>query len=174
MSLPKTLWVPYTTRHPIPLLDHGALANVEEVIIHINDGTTPGTLEWWARRGHEADGAHLQVSKSGHRYQTLTLDRVAWHCPPVNSCSVGVEHEGFSRAEPEHVHDTRPHVQLHASANAVAWVLHECKLGRPRHGGNVKPHAFYPQGGHPDCPGPWDWDLYMDLCMKGYMSHWGR
>lgn len=174
MSLPHTLVLPNTKQHHIALLDHGPLVNVEQCIIHINDGTTAGTLSWWAQKGHEADGAHVQVSKDATCYQTLPLNRMAWHCPPVNPTSIGFEHEGYSRAEPKHRDDSRPHAQMHASANRVAWVHHECKLGRPRYEHHVFPHAYYPAGGHPLCPGPWDWDLYMDLCMKAYMDHWGR
>lgn len=174
MSLPEKLWIPNTHYHPIGLLDHGALEDVTEIIVHINDGTTNGTLAWWARAGHEADGAHLQISKNGQAYQTLALNREAWHCPPVNRTSVGIEHEGYSKAEPKHVHDSRPHVQLHASANRAAWICHECKLGRPKLRGNIFPHGFYPEGGHSNCPGPWDWEMYMEMCMAAYMSHWGR
>lgn len=174
MSLPKKVWLPNTIHHPIARLDHGALTDVEEVIIHINDGTTDGTLTWWAKPGHEADGAHLQISKSGKSFQTGGIDRVMWHCPPQNHVSVGIEHEGWSRAEAAHVHDSRPHVQMHASANRCAWILHECKLGRPKIHHNIKPHSDYPQGGHPNCPGPWDWDLYLELTMHAYMTHWGR
>lgn len=174
MSLPKTLWIPNTNHHPLRLLDHGPLIDVQRVIIHINDGTTNGTLDWWATRGHEADGAHLQVSKNGQVFQTGGLDREMWHCPPVNSTSVGIEHEGYSRAEPKHLHDARPHVQLHASANRAAWILHECNLGRPKLLHNIFPHSHFPEGGHPNCPGPWAWEMYMELCMDAYLSHWGR
>lgn len=172
--LPDKVWIPNTNHHPIHRIDHGALVNVEAVIIHINDGATAGTLSWWADPSHEADGAHLQISKNGQSFQTAALDRECWHCPPVNPTTVGIEHEGFSRAEPQHVHDSRPHVQLHASANRAAWILHECRLGRPKVGHNILPHSHYPAGGHPNCPGPWPWAEYEELVLTAYMSHWGR
>lgn len=174
MSLPNKVWIPNTNHHPIRRLDHGPLRTVELIIIHINDGSTAGTLNWWTQTGHEADGAHLQISKNGQAFQTMALDRETWHCPPVNERSVGIEHEGFSRAEPAHAHDSRPHVQLHASANRAAWILHECNLGRPSEGHNILPHSHYQAGGHPNCPGPWPWDTYMELCMEAYLTHWGR
>lgn len=175
MTLPSSkLWLPNTTRHVIPAIDHGRLRDVERCIVHINDGSTVGTLSWWVQAGHEADGAQVQVSKNGQCYQMMALDREAWHCPPVNPTSIGIEHEGFSRAELDHKLDSRPHVQLHASANRVAWIHHECDLGRPHYLKTVFPHSHYPEGGHPNCPGPWPWDEYMSLCMDAYMSHWGR
>lgn len=174
MSLPDTLWLPNTTRHPIPRLDHGPLATVRYVVIHINEGTTAGTLSWWAQPGHEADGAHLQISKDGRAYQTAALNRKLWHAGAANGESVGFEHEGFSHAT--HPKDTRPHVQLHASANRLAWVLHECQLGRPKHGKNYFGHGEggAAWGGHPDCPGSWPWAEYQAMAMTAYMEHWGR
>lgn len=174
MALPNRLWLPNTNHHPITNGQHGLLEDVKEVIIHINDGTTAGTLAWWAKPGHEPDMAHVQISKNGQSFQVAPLNVECWHCPPVNLTSVGFEHEGYSRAELAHHTDSRPHVQLHASANRVAFTLHECKLGRPEVGHNIKPHADYPEGGHPNCPGPWPWEEYEELCHNAYMSHWGR
>lgn len=174
MALPTKAWVPNTHHHPISLINHGPLTDVKEVIIHVNDGTTNGTLEWWNTPGHEADGAHLQISKNGQSFQTAPLNAECWHCPPMNHLTVGVEHEGWSRAEIAHRNDSRPHVQLHASANRVAWILHECKLGRPDIDHNIKSHSAYPEGGHPNCPGPWPWEEYEELCHTAYMNHWGR
>lgn len=174
MSLPETAWVPNTRRHIIARLDHGALSTVKFVVIHINEGTTAGTLSWWAEPGHEADGAHVQVSKDGTAYQVASLRRKLWHAGDANDESVGIEHEGFSHST--HPHDSRPHVQLHASANRAAWILHECGLGRPKHGKNLFGHGEggAAWGGHPLCPGPWPWDEYVDLCLDAYVSHWGR
>lgn len=172
--LPNTMFMPNTEKHLIKRIDHGPIRTVEFVVIHINEGTTPGTFGWWAQAGHEADGAQVQISKSGKAYQTMGLNRKAWHAGDANDRAIGIEHEGFSRDT--HPKDTRPRVQLHASANRVAWILHECKLGRPRHGTNVFGHGDggAAWGGHPLCPGPWPWAEYMELCMTAYMEHWGR
>lgn len=171
MSVPKTLFMPNTRKHIIPGIDHGRLSAVEFVVIHINVGTTQGTFDWWAKGGrgdHEADGAQVQVSKDGTCYQTMALNLKAWHAGDANGESIGVEHEGRPG-------DHFPHVQLHASANRVAWIHHECKLGRPHLNKTVFAHAHggAAWGGH-DCPGPWPWTEYMKLCMAAYMDHWGR
>jgi N-acetyl-anhydromuramyl-L-alanine amidase AmpD len=169
--LPQKLYMPNTRRHTIQGIQHGTLSRVEFVVVHINQGTTAGTFDWWAKGGagdHEADGAQVQVSKDGAVYQTMPLNGKAWHAGDANDRSIGIEHEGMSGA-------AHPHVQLHASANRVAWIHHECGLGRPRLNKTVFPHSHggAAWGGH-ECPGPWPWDLYVDLCMGGYMDHWGR
>lgn len=174
MSLPQTVWLPNTRRHPIARIDHGPIRTIEFIVIHINEGTTAGTFDWWAKPGHEADGAQVQISKDGTAYQTMRLDHKAWQAGDANNRSTGIEHEGFSHST--HPNDSRPHVQLHASANRAAWILHECNLGRPKHGKNLFGHSEggAAWGGHPLCPGAWPWDEYVSLCMEAYMGHWGR
>lgn len=168
------VWLPNTIKHPIPHIDHGVMSSVEGVVIHINDGSLAGTLAWWANAdgdSHEADGAQLEVAKSARVYQTMPINHVAWHAPPENHRLVGIEHEGWSLAE--HPQDHRTLAQLHASANRVAWIHHEFHLGHPVHGFTVFAHSDFPQGHHA-CPGPWDWNLYMNLCTAAYYDHWGR
>lgn len=175
MSLPHELWMPNTRRHLLPMIDHGPLDTVEFLVVHINEGSTGGTFSWWATPvGHngkqEMDGAQIQVSQDGTVFQTVALNRKCWHAGDANGRSLGLEHEGMHLGR-------HPEVQLHASANRVGWLCHECHLGRPKLGHNVFPHAHggAAWGGHPLCPGAsWPWDHYMRLCMTAYMEHWGR
>lgn len=170
-----TTWLPHTTRHEIKRIEHGPLplAAIRFVTIHINDGTTAGTLDWWAQDGHEADGAHLQISDNGHAFQCAPLNVKCWHDGNYNDVSWGLEHEGIA---PRRASDW-PHVQLHASANRCAWLLHEANLGRPQHGVNIKGHGELgvQGGGHPLCPGvAFPWSTYLSLVHIAYMEHWGR
>lgn len=179
MTLPHTLWLPNTRKHLIPRIDHGALETVKFLVIHINQGTTEGTFSWWAKPGHEADGAQVQVSQDGTVYQTVALNRKTWHAGSANPVSIGIEHEGFlpgTKDVPERL-THRPQVQLHASANRVGWLCHECDLGRPVLNKNVFGHGHggAAWGNHPSCPGStWPWVQYMRLCLAAYMEHWGR
>lgn len=172
MSLPTKLYMPNTRKHIIRGIDHGKLTDVQFIVIHINQGTTEGTFSWWQKGAdgdHEADGAQVQVSKDGTVYQTMALDRMAWHAGRANDIAPGIEHEGSKG-------DHHPYVQLHASANRVAWLHHECNLGRPVYGRTVFPHSHggAAWGGH-DCPGSqWPWTQYMKMCTAAYMDHWGR
>lgn len=168
------IWLPHTEEFPIPNIEHGHRDATKFVVIHVNDGSTRGTFEWWSEKGHEADGAQLQISRNGRSYQTCPLDTLCWHAGEANGVSVGIEHEGWHTMSREQWL-TGP--QLHVSADRCAWILHQYGLGAPKLHKNIFPHGFGGNawGGHPDCPGTYfPWDHYLHLVDYAYYTHWGR
>ena len=143
-------------------------------MVHVNDGSTPGTFTWWSEAGHEADGAQVQISRNGDAFQCTPLETLCWHAGAANEWAVGIEHEGFGNQSESAWLDTP---QLHVSANRAAWILHEYTLGPPRLRRNIFGHGMGGNawGGHPDCPGAnFPWRHYMHLVSDAYYGHWGR
>jgi N-acetyl-anhydromuramyl-L-alanine amidase AmpD len=166
------LWLPHTERHPINQLDVGPRGETRGVVLHINEGTFEGTLSWWSRPGNNV-GAHIEVG-DGRVAQCVALEREAFHAAGANSFTIGIEHAGMhlrSRDQWLNGH----HTELALSANRGAWILHEWDLGHPVYGHNVWRHRDFPEGGHPDCPGPhFPLDVWLRLCHDAYYGHWGR
>lgn len=152
--------LPSTGQHRIPRIDHGPRGGVTKgVVIHVMEGTLEGTLSWWAKDGHEADGAHLCVGLRSV-VQTADLDTLCWHAPgndvarkgidSGNHEFVGFEHEGM--ADQSTLKWLSHLTQLRLSANRCAWVLYHYGCGAPQWGFNVVPHYDFPAGRH-NCPG---------------------
>lgn len=166
------VWLPNTTRRPMPILEHGPRAVTRGVVIHVNAGTLEGTLSWFAG-GSQGIGAHIEVG-SDRVYQLADLDQVCWHAVDANAFAIGIEHAGFGRTRSEWIDAGH---ELAYSANRAAWILHEYGLGRPHYGHNVWPHSWggVAWGNHPDCPGgEFPWEVWMRLCNDAYYGHWGR
>src|SRR5215217_8232179 len=69
-------WLPHTTRHLMPILDHGPRPQTRGLVIHVNDGYFDGTISWFSG-GSRGVGAHLEIG--GDRvWQLLSLERKAW------------------------------------------------------------------------------------------------
>jgi hypothetical protein len=174
------VWLPHTTRHPIPALDHGARPRTTGIVIHINVGTFDGTIAWFEKpsdekpEGTRGVGAHLEVG-DGRVWQLAGLDRKCWHAGAANDHTIGFEHAGV----PAWTRDDwlrHHHTELALSANRGAWVLHEFGLGRPRRHVNIFRHSDggAAWGGH-DCPGAhFPLDVWEELCLDAYLAHWGR
>lgn len=165
------IWLPNTTRHHLPILEHGHRPETRGVVIHVNDGTFEGTISWFSG-GSRGVGAHLEIG-SDRVWQLASLDQKCWHAVEANAFSIGFEHAGFGRNRGEWLNAGH---ELAYSANRAAWVLHEYQLGRPRYEHNIFPHSYggVAWGNH-DCPGPnFPWDVWLRLCNDAYYGHWGR
>lgn len=168
---------PATEKHLIQRINHGTRDRTEGVVVHVMAGTLAGTLSWWERADHEADGAHLCFGLS-RAVQTAPMMAVCWHAPGDdaqipgsqngNYGWVGFEHEGGGT-------DSRlkwilRRKQRIMSANRCAWVCFKGGLGKPEYGKNVAKHSDFPQGGHP-CPGPgFPMDLYIRAAQRAYAN----
>lgn len=167
------IWLPHTERRIYSELDHGPRASTRGVVIHVNDGTMPGTLAWWHDRRDGGVGAHVEIGPD-RVVQVVPLNHKCWHAVNANANTIGIEHAGMGRQS----RDAWLHAgqELAFSANRVAWILHEFELGRPRRGVNIFAHSDggAAWGGHA-CPGPnFPWDVYLNMVLHAYMDHWGR
>lgn len=165
------VWLPNTTRHRMPNIEHGRRPETRGVVIHVNDGTFDGTIAWFGG-GAGGVGAHIEVGED-RVWQLADLNAKCWHAVAANHFAIGIEHAGFGRSADEWLDNP---IELHYSANRCAWILHEYKLGRPAYGHNIWPHSWggIDWGNH-DCPGPhFPWRQYMELVNDAYYGHWGR
>lgn len=61
-----------------PSIEHGTIGAVASIVLHRTDSTTAdGTLRAYA--GGKKSGAHFLIDKSGHVYQTASLNKACWH-----------------------------------------------------------------------------------------------
>ena len=79
----------------------------EAVVIHIMDGTLPGTDAWFTNPSSQVS-AHYGIGKNGEVHQYVSEDDTAWHAGRVdapvwilikpninpNLYTIGIEHEG--------------------------------------------------------------------------------
>ena len=177
----NSLWVPHTRHDYYRILDHGIRPRTRGVVIHVNDGTFPGTLDWF-KGGSGGVGTHFEIgsTKEG-AVQLLPLNRKCWGAVEANADTVQFEHAGFGRSRDEWLKQRAGEIEL--SAHRVAWVLHRFNLGAPHVSlhdtgrGNIWPHAAGGSawGGHTDCPGShFPWDVWERICKRAYADHWGR
>lgn len=143
--MPGATWRPVDNRTV-----NGQLA-VYGVLLHIMEGTLPGTDSWFHNSDSEAS-AHFGIGRDGTIYQWVDTKDRAWHAAGANSSWLGIEHEGKSG---EKLTDK----QLAASARVIAWMhqTHGVKLqavdsptGRGIGWHGMGGSAW---GGHPNCPG---------------------
>lgn len=164
--------VPHTEQRHIARIDHGPRLSTKFIVAHGMEGTLEGSLGWWAKSGHEPDGAQLGFDDH-HAVQTMDLDHKAWHAGAANGESIGFEHAGF--AAWTHDHWLEHENMLEMSANRAGWVHHHYGLGEPHFMKTVFPHYYggAAWGGHP-CPGK-NFPLvhYVKLAQKAYHSGWG-
>lgn len=76
---------PGITRTPVAKIEHGAMPQVNGIVLHRTDSSTAaGTLNTWRTRA-DATGAHFLIDTDGTIHQTVSVDRQAWHVGPVRS-----------------------------------------------------------------------------------------
>lgn len=76
---------PGITRTPVAKIEHGAMPQVNGIVLHRTDSSTAaGTLSTWRTRA-DATGAHFLIDVDGTINQTVSVDRQAWHVGPVRS-----------------------------------------------------------------------------------------
>ncbi len=76
-------------------IDHGPLGTIHAIVVHqTNSSNAKGTLATYASDSREA-GAHFLIDKDGTIYQTVPVNRKAWHvgklrskCVAVHNCDV--------------------------------------------------------------------------------------
>jgi N-acetyl-anhydromuramyl-L-alanine amidase AmpD len=165
------VWLPYTTHHRMPILEHGRRPETRGVVVHVNDGTFDGTISWFSG-GSEGVGAHIEVGE-GRVWQLADLNAKCWHAVDANEFAIGIEHAGFGRSRDEWLDSLQ---ELLYSANRTAWILHQYNLGKPHYGHNIWPHSWGGVNwGNHDCPGPnFPWDTWMEAVNDAYYGHWGR
>jgi hypothetical protein len=170
--------LPATHQQHIDAIAHGRRTTTLGVTIHVMAGTLAGTLSWWPQPAAKGYGAHLCVGLE-ESVQTADLDAVCYHAPGDNVLHpgrqdgnhqfVGIEHEG--RGDDSKLTWARRRKQRKMSANRAAWILHHYGCGAPVWGVNVVPHAGFPLGGHPGCPGPnFPRTLYMLAVRRAYRN----
>lgn len=116
---------------------------VEQVVMHITDGTTAnGALAHFARPQSQVS-AHFVIDRDGTVFQCVPLEFVAWHAgKPVNARSIGIEHVG-NKANP-----VTP-ATYQSSARLVSWLLRRYKLDETAVVGH---YDVAPESGHRGCP----------------------
>ena len=76
---------PDITRTPVAKIEHGAMPQVNGIVLHRTDSNTAAsTLNTWRTRA-DATGAHFLIDTDGTIHQTVSVDRQAWHVGPVRS-----------------------------------------------------------------------------------------
>jgi hypothetical protein len=72
-------------RTAIPRIEHGAMAQVNGIVLHRTESSTAaGTLSTWRDRD-AGTGAHFLIDTDGTIHQTVSVDRQAWHVGAVRS-----------------------------------------------------------------------------------------
>lgn len=166
------IWLPNTERDYYPEQDHGPLPHPPPgVVIHVNDGTFAGTMDWFHHDG--GIGAHVEVGYD-RVAQLVSLDHKCYHAVNANNM-IGVEHVGYGYDSADKWLRHKGH-ELAFSANRVAWMHHQFGWGFPRRRRTVWAHSDggAAWGGH-SCPGPsFPWAIYMGMVVHAYNNHWGR
>jgi hypothetical protein len=76
---------PGITRTPVPRLEHGAMAQVDGIVLHRTESATAAsTLSTWRTRAAET-GAHFLIDTDGTIHQTASVNQQAWHVGPIRS-----------------------------------------------------------------------------------------
>jgi len=155
---------------------------VDQIIIHIMQGSFEGSISWFKNSSSEVS-AHYLVSRDGEIIQMVKNTNRAWHAGNHNSRSIGIEHAGYDGAD-YHSDEYATEDEYQASAMLVRWLTERYNIPRIHRdayhdeNGNFVPwHLQRPELadlpgilGHHDCngkelcPGPhWDWSYYMQL-----------
>jgi N-acetyl-anhydromuramyl-L-alanine amidase AmpD len=142
----------------------------DTIVIHTMEGSLAGTRSWF--KNCDAQGSsHYGVGTDGTVVQFVSEAQTAWHASCFNSCSIGIEHEGYA-AESSH-----PVALYNASAALCANIC--ARRGIPK----VRFHPATTCGGsgfcghvdvtdcccgtHRDPGAGWDWNYFMQ--MVGYV-----
>jgi hypothetical protein len=141
---------------------------VEEIVLHVAQGSYPGTVSWFQDPAANAS-AHYVVSPKGRVAQCVRDEDIAWHAGwwPTNRRSIGIEHAGYI-GNPRWFTDA----MYHSSARLAASLAR--RLGIPVDREHIIGHNRVPgcpgTGGGVRChtdPGRyWDWDRYLRLIRR--------
>lgn len=161
--------LPNTPLDRIRRIEHGKRRRTRGVVIHVIDGTA-SSARWWFKdpRNNDRVGAHLIIGLKS-AIQVADLDAVCFHARGANSDWIGFEHEGLGGQSAARWSARR--TQRKVSANRAAWVCYHYGLGTPTWGKNIRPHASFPAGGHPGCPGKhFPKRLYIMAARRAYKN----
>jgi N-acetylmuramoyl-L-alanine amidase len=76
---------PGIVRTAVPRIEHGAMPQVNGIVLHRTESSTAaGTLSTWRTR-EAGTGAHFLIDTDGTIHQTVSVDRQAWHVGAVRS-----------------------------------------------------------------------------------------
>ena len=76
---------PGITRTPVAGVEHGAMPQVNGIVLHRTESSTASsTLNSWRSRT-DGVGAHFLIDRDGTIHQVASVDRQAWHVGPVRS-----------------------------------------------------------------------------------------
>ena len=147
--------------------------DIEGIIIHTTEGWSGGGRTFM--KGSRRASAHYGIERDGTITQSVLDKDRAWHAPGVNSWSIGIEHAGFAKDNPNSPdHLGFPLVQIKASAKLVAklcrkynipinrkYIFGHREIGREGDRATAGNPGADGSGNHSD-PGPyWKWDSYI-------------
>lgn len=76
---------PGITRTAVARIEHGAMPQVNAIVLHRTaSSTAAGTLDTWRTRA-AGTGAHFLIDTDGTIHQTVSVDRQAWHVGAIRS-----------------------------------------------------------------------------------------
>lgn len=76
---------PEITRTAVARIEHGAMPQVNAIVLHRTaSSTAAGTLDTWRTR-EAGTGAHFLIDTDGTIHQTVSVDRQAWHVGAIRS-----------------------------------------------------------------------------------------
>jgi len=131
---------------------------IDRIIIHITQGSMQSAVSWFKMTRSKVS-AHFLVSRAGEVVQMVKLQDVAWHAAPLNTRSIGVEHEGYYDYKGKTNNFTQE--QYLTSAKLVKELA--TRFNIPLDRVHIIGHREV-KGVTKTCPGyNWDWDYYMEL-----------
>ncbi len=152
---------------------------VDQIIVHIMQGTFSGSESWFMNRSSSVS-SHYLISTEGEILQMVKLSDKAWHAGTHNSRSVGIEHEGFSGSD-VHSDTVITEAEYQASAMVSRWLTERYNIPRVHIDAYISPYhvnatisnrtgilGHNDASGKPHCPGAnWDWNRYLGLINNG-------
>lgn len=136
----------------------------DTVVVHTIEGTAAGCLSWF-RNCNAQVSAHYVVSEAGKVYQCVDENYLAWHVSCMNSCSIGLEHEGYAASS------SHPQALYDASALCVRDICNRWGIPKSRFhpsctccGSGICGHIDVTTcccGTHTDPGNGWNWTYYI-------------
>lgn len=121
--------------------DEGRNRALDRVVVHHNAGKAMSHGGVLAAFNNNGTSAHYNVDINGSTAQFVHDSDTAWHCPGVNSCSIGIEHADSTDADGGW---DISEATLDAGAHLTAALCRAYGLGRPEWRVSVFPHSdFY-------------------------------
>lgn len=140
---------PVVERKPCPNKSSRNGAKITKIVLHYTTTRSDAsTISWFANPSARVS-AHYLVGNSGKLYQFVADSDKAWHCPGLNSSSIGIEISAApgDKLKPE---------QLAALVPLLQWLMHEYHLDK----NDITAHRF--TGASTSCPGDL-WTSAADL-----------